>query len=301
MKKAMLASVILLVVSLVSTVCFGVALGAQGLRALFGQSGLVQDWAQSAVEWRDAVLYTADILEENENMRLFSRESEPLPAAAKLEIDAQVGNILLLPSETGAASAVLEQWSDRKAPSAVYTLSVSGNKISLAADDTLDGTVALLKVYLPQEVRSVTAKTALGSISFGKVSLTQADLQTQTGGIVLESGGRVQTASVYSAVGAIAVSDAFTVTDSLTLTNDCGDVELGLPQKQPFTLHYTVETGTVETDAELPAAWQHSVQTAGSRRTGSLENSEAALPHARYQVQIGVGNLELDYDIILDA
>lgn len=301
MKKVMLASVVLLVVSLVSTVCFGVALGAQGLRALFGQSGPVQDWAQSAVEWRDAVLYTADILEENENMRLFSRESEPLPAAAKLEIDAQVGNILLFPSETSAVSVVLEQWSDRKAPSAAYTLSVSGNKISLAADDTLDGTVALLKVYLPQEVRSVTAKTALGSISFGKVSLTQADLQTQTGGIVLESGGRVQTASVYSAVGAIAVSDAFTVTDSLTLTNDCGDVELGLPQKQPFTLHYTVETGTVETDAELPAAWQHSVQTAGSRRTGSLENSEAALPHARYQVQIGVGNLELDYDTILDA
>ena len=58
MKKAIIATAVVLVLSFVSTVCFGVALGSQGLRAFFRDGGVLDEWSGAVSDWNDALLYT---------------------------------------------------------------------------------------------------------------------------------------------------------------------------------------------------------------------------------------------------
>ena len=61
MKKAIIATAAVLVLSFISTVCFGVALGSQGLHAFFRDGGVLDDWKDATADWDDVIVYAADL------------------------------------------------------------------------------------------------------------------------------------------------------------------------------------------------------------------------------------------------
>ncbi len=122
------------------------------------------------------------------------------------------------------------------------------------------------------------------------VSLQKA--QADTGELDVE---RVTTdaAELRVALGDMDISGV-QITQSLTAENACGDISLDLPASAPFTLSYTVETGSADLDEEIPTEWLRNVQRGGVGASGTLQRDTGG---AQYTVHVTLGDFELDRGI----
>ena len=181
MKKAMIITTVLLVVSFITTLCLGAALGSQGLRALFRDGGIVDRWSQNLSDRADVSLYDADWDEEGRQY-MFQSDSATLEGTPDaLTVTANVGNIRVRTSTGEAIKVVLEQYSRRSNPTSKYDFTVEGGDIVLTAADELDGTTATMTVYVPYALASLSVKTALGDVEITDVSSRTLTAQADTG------------------------------------------------------------------------------------------------------------------------
>ena len=257
MKKAMIITTVLLVVSFITTLCLGAALGSQGLRALFRDGGIVDRWSQNISDRADVSLYDADWDEEGRQY-MFQSDSATLEGTPDaLTVTANVGNIRVRTSTGEAIKVVLEQYSRRSNPTSKYDFTVEGGDIVLTAADELDGTTATMTVYVPYALASLSVKTALGDVEITDVSARTLTAQADTGELDVER-VTADNAELRVALGDMDISGV-QITQSLTAENACGDISLDLPASAPFTLSYTVETGSADLDEEIPTEWLRNV------------------------------------------
>ena len=292
MKKAMIITTVLLVVSLITTLCLGAALGSQGLRALFRDGGIVDRWSQNISDRADVSLYDADWDEEGRQY-MFQSDSATLEGTPDaLTVTANVGNIRVRTSTGEAIKVVLEQYSRRSNPTSKYDFTVEGGDIVLTAADELDGTTATMTVYVPYALTSLSVKTALGDVEITDVSARTLTAQADTGELDVER-VTADNAELRVALGDMDISGV-QITQSLTAENACGDISLDLPASAPFTLSYTVETGSADLDEEIPTAWLRNVQRGGVGASGTLQRDTGG---AQYTVHVTLGDFELDRGI----
>lgn len=292
MKKAMIITTVLLVVSFITTLCLGAALGSQGLRALFRDGGIVDRWSQNISDRADVSLYDADWDEEGRQY-MFQSDSATLEGTPDaLTVTANVGNIRVRTSTGEAIKVVLEQYSRRSNPTSKYDFTVEGGDIVLTAADELDGTTATMTVYVPYALTSLSVKTALGDVEITDVSARTLTAQADTGELDVER-VTADNAELRVALGDMDISGV-QITQSLTAENACGDISLDLPASAPFTLSYTVETGSADLDEEIPTAWLRNVQRGGVGASGTLQRDTGG---AQYTVHVTLGDFELDRGI----
>ena len=292
MKKAMIITTVLLVVSFITTLCLGAALGSQGLRALFRDGGIVDRWSQNISDRADVSLYDADWDEEGRQY-MFQSDSATLEGTPDaLTVTANVGNIRVRTSTGEAIKVVLEQYSRRSNPTSKYDFTVEGGDIVLTAADELDGTTATMTVYVPYALASLSVKTALGDVEITDVSARTLTAQADTGELDVER-VTTDTAQLRVALGDMDISGV-QITQSLTAENACGDISLDLPASAPFTLSYTVETGSADLDEEIPTEWLRNVQRGGVGASGTLQRDTGG---AQYTVHVTLGDFELDRGI----
>lgn len=293
MKKAMIITTVLLVVSFITTLCLGAALGSQGLRALFRDGGIVDRWSQNISDRADVSLYDADWDEEGRQY-MFQSDSATLEGTPDaLTVTANVGNIRVRTSTGDAIEVVLEQYSRRSNPTSKYDFTVEGGDIVLTAADELDGTTATMTVYVPYALTSLSVKTALGDVEITDVSARTLTAQADTGELDVER-VTADTAELRVALGDMDIGSGVQITQSLTAENACGDISLDLPASAPFTLSYTVETGSADLDEEIPTAWLRNVQRGGVGASGTLQRDTGG---AQYTVHVTLGDFELDRGI----
>lgn len=292
MKKAMIITTVLLVVSFITTLCLGAALGSQGLRALFRDGGIVDRWSQNISDRADVSLYDADWDEEGRQY-MFQSDSATLEGTPDaLTVTANVGNIRVCTSTGEAIKVVLEQYSRRSNPTSKYDFTVEGGDIVLTAADELDGTTATMTVYVPYALASLSVKTALGDVEITDVSARTLTAQADTGELDVER-VTADNAELRVALGDMDISGV-QITQSLTAENACGDISLDLPASAPFTLSYTVETGSADLDEEIPTEWLRNVQRGGVGASGTLQRGTGG---AQYTVHVTLGDFELDRGI----
>ena len=292
MKKAMIITTVLLVVSFITTLCLGAALGSQGLRALFRDGGIVDRWSQNISDRADVSLYDADWDEEGRQY-MFQSDSATLEGTPDaLTVTANVGNIRVRTSTGEAIKVVLEQYSRRSNPTSKYDFTVEGGDIVLTAADELDGTTATMTVYVPYALASLSVKTALGDVEITAVSARTLTAQADTGELDVER-VTTDTAELRVVLGDMDISGV-QITQSLTAENACGDISLDLPASAPFTLSYTVETGSADLDEEIPTEWLRNVQRGGVGASGTLQRDTGG---AQYTVHVTLGDFELDRGI----
>lgn len=292
MKKAMIITTVLLVVSFITTLCLGAALGSQGLRALFRDGGIVDRWSQNISDRADVSLYDADWDEEGRQY-MFQSDSATLEGTPDaLTVTANVGNIRVRSSTGEAIKVVLEQYSRRSNPTSKYDFTVEGGDIVLTAADELDGTTATMTVYVPYALASLSVKTALGDVEITDVSARTLTAQADTGELDVER-VTTDTAELRVVLGDMDISGV-QITQSLTAENACGDISLDLPASAPFTLSYTVETGSADLDEEIPTEWLRNVQRGGVGASGTLQRDTGG---AQYTVHVTLGDFELDRGI----
>lgn len=290
MKKAMIITTVLLVVSFVTTLCLGAALGSQGLRALFRDGGVVDRWSQNISDRADVSLYDED-WDEEDRQYLFQSDSATLEGAPDaLTITADAGNVRVRTAAGDAIEVVLEQYSRRSNPTSKYDFTVEGGNIVLTAADELDGTAATMTVYVPYALASLSVESALGNVEITGVTAASLSAHVDTGDLEVER-VTTDTAQLRVELGELDVDDSVAVAQSLTAETGSGNVNLELPANAPFALTYTVETGSADIDEDIPTAWLREVQRGGVGASGTLQRDAGG---AQYTVHVTLGNLELD-------
>ncbi|MGN0519786.1 MAG: DUF4097 family beta strand repeat-containing protein [Candidatus Fimenecus sp.] len=294
MKKAMIATAVVLVLSFISTVCFGVALGSQGLRAFFRDGGVLDEWTDTVTDWNDILLYTDETVDTDDRANLFSSESTTLAAGDTLTVTANCGNIRIQRGAGDKVEAVLEQYSNRVNPTPKYTLSIlNDNEIQLSAASGLDGVAAVLTVYVPQSLGSLTVETKLGEVEIRDIAAENLSVTVSTGDLDLEN-CTLKTASLRVNTGDIEIKKTVTVTETLSVDCACGDVDIEIPETAPFTMQYTVQTGNAEIEAEIPSELLRSVTRKNASCQGALQRTDAdGATGAQYDISVDLGNLEI--------
>jgi len=295
MKKAILATAVVMVVAFISTICFGVALGSQGLRAFFRDGGILDGWSQEISDWHDVAMYSEGIVDTDNRTFLFSSESVELPAKDTLKITADCAEIRVLRGTGETVKVVLEQYSARANPVSKYTLSVlNDTEIHLAAADDLVGVVAGLLVYVPQHLQSLTVENKLGETDFEDITADSLSVHLGTGDLDL-CRVTVKTADLRVDLGDVSLDSTVTASERLCLNCACGNVEFEIPVSAPFTLRYKVQTGSVETDDSIPREMIRSVKRAGVACEGELARASAdAVAGGLYEITVDLGNLEIE-------
>lgn len=295
MKKAILATAVVMVVAFISTICFGVALGSQGLRAFFRDGGILDGWSQEFSDWHDVAMYGEGIVDTENRSLLFNSESAQLPAKDTLKITADCAEIRVLRGTGETVEVVLEQYSARTNPTTKYTLSVlSDTEIHLDAADDLDGVVANLLVYVPQHLQNLTVENELGETDFEDITADNLTVHLGTGDLELRR-VTVKTADLRVELGDAHLENTVTASESLRLTCACGNVEFEIPATAPFTLRYKVQTGNVETDDSIPREMIRSVNRAGATCEGELARASAdGAVGGLYEITADLGNLEIE-------
>ncbi|MGN0571179.1 MAG: DUF4097 family beta strand repeat-containing protein [Candidatus Fimenecus sp.] len=301
MKKAILATAVVLFLSFISTVCFGVALGSQGLHAFFRDGGVLDDWTDTISDWNDVILYTDELVDTDDRAKLFCSESTALAAGDTLNITAQCGNIRILRGTGDKVEVALEQYSDRVNPSPKYTLSIlNDNEIQLSAASDLDGVAAVLTVYVPQALAALTVETKLGEVEIRDITVDNLSVTVFTGDLDLKN-CTLKTADLCVKTGDIDLKKTVTVAETLRVNCACGDVDIEIPETAPFTLQYTVQTGEAEIEADIPSELLRAVSRNGTTCQGELRRlaADGALG-AQYDISVDLGNLEISAGTDLD-
>lgn len=295
MKKAILATAVVMVLAFVSTLCFGVALGSQGLRAFFRDGGILDGWSEEISNWHDVAMYGEDVVDTDNCAPLFSSESVELPAKDTLQITADCAKIHILRGTGETVEVVLEQYSARANPTSKYTLSVANDtEIHLSAASELDGAVANLLVYVPQTLQNLSVENKLGETDIEGITADNLSVHLYTGDLDLHR-VTVKTADLRVDLGDVDLDSFVTVGESLRLDCACGNVDFNIPASAPFTLLYKVQTGNIETDESIPREMIRSVKRTGSTCEGELSRTSAnGNAGGQYAITVELGNLEID-------
>ncbi|MGN0562348.1 MAG: DUF4097 family beta strand repeat-containing protein [Candidatus Fimenecus sp.] len=294
MKKAIIATAVVLVLSFISTVCFGVALGSQGLRAFFRDGGVLDEWSGAVSDWNDVILYTDALADTDERENLFSSEGTLLDAVDSLKITANCGEVRVLQGTGEQVEVSLEQYSSRVNPSPKYVLSVpQPGEIQLSAASDLDGVAAVLTVYVPKALTALTVEVRYGSVEIRDISVDRMDITLDAGDLDL-AGCTLTTADLRVNTGDIEIEKTVTVTESLCVDCACGDVDIEIPETAPFTMQYTVQTGNAEIEAEIPSELLRTVTRKNSSCQGELQRAGTdGTAGAQYDISVNLGNLEI--------
>lgn len=294
MKKAIIATAVVLVLSFISTVCFGVALGSQGLRAFFRDGGVLDEWSGAVSDWNDVILYTDALADTDERENLFSSEGTLLDAVDSLKITANCGEVRVLQGTGEQVEVSLEQYSSRVNPSPKYVLSVpQPGEIQLSAASDLDGVAAVLTVYVPKALTALTVEVRYGSVEIRDISAERMAVTLDAGDLDL-AGCTLTTADLRVNTGDIEIEKTVTVTESLCVDCACGDVDIEIPETAPFTMQYTVQTGNAEIEAEIPSELLRTVTRKNSSCQGELQRAGAdGTAGAQYDISVNLGNLEI--------
>lgn len=294
MKKAIIATAAVLVLSFISTVCFGVALGSQGLRAFFRDGGVLDDWKDATAEWDDVIVYAADLADPDDQSRLFASESVEISAVDSLKITAPCGNVRIRRGTGEKIAVTLEQYSARVNPSSKYTVTIpQDGEIQLSAASDVSGVAAVLTVYVPQPLKTLTVDAQLGEVDICDITAEMLTVHLSTGDLDLAA-CTLNHANLRVTTGNIDIKNTVSVTEKLVLDCACGDAELELPATAPFTLRYTVQTGDVELPPDLPREWTRSVQQNGASCKGEIQHAGAdGETGGLFEVTLHLGNLEI--------
>lgn len=303
MKKAIIASAVVMAVAFISTVCFAVACGAQGLSAIFRDDGLIDDWHDALISWRDIELYSdVDDWDDDSRVQMFQSEGAELEQVDTLKIDVDCGSVRILRSTDGnTVKVALEQYSKRADAEPQYTLSVSeSGELRVLGNPNRDGVTAILTVYVPNNLQTLSVSLGVGELKIQGITAATIDVELSTGDLEMEN-CTVKNANLRVQMGNAELKKTVVVSESLNLVCNCGNAELKMPETVPFHLEYSVDTGYAEISHSRPYDVQHTnVQSTAGDKGVIWRAASGEATVTQYTVSVHLGNLEIEFDSDFD-
>ncbi len=299
MKKALWITAAVMVVSLLCTVCFGVALGSQGVREMIREDGVLDNWAAN-VNWHDVIKHGEYLFDEihdeiHDEEFLFDSKTLELPARDTLKITAEVGEVRLVRGSGDTVRAVLDQFSARSNPNSRFTLSQSSEtELRLSAEPSPNGYSARLTVYVPKALTKLTVELETGTVKIEDITADTLTADVATGEIEVER-ITAKNAQLRVDTGNAEIDSSVCVSDTLRVHCACGEVEFEMPVGGAKLVQYTVDTGNVNIDSKVRADWIHSDIRKGASSEGTLTYTrQETAANGTYQIDVSIGNIEFD-------
>lgn len=104
-----------------------------------------------------------------------------------------------------------------------------------------------------------------------------------------------KTATVHTDLGEIEIDGDVRMEDSLTVTNDCGDVEFDIPRTAPYVLEFQVDMGNIQIDEETERLHYGKIQRTETGGDGYFLRNDVG-KDVKYHISVTVklGNLKID-------
>lgn len=298
MKKAIWITAIVMVVSLLCTVCFGVALGSQGIREVMRDDGVLDNWTQTVSNWHDMVKHGEYLFDEMHDERfLFDSKTLELPVTDTLKITAEVGEIRVVRGSGDTVRAVLDQFSARTNPNSRFTLSqISETELRLSAEPSLNGYSARLTVYIPKALTELTVELETGEVKIEDVTADTLTVDISTGEIEVKH-ITAKNAQLRVDTGNAEIESSVRISDTLNVHCACGEVDFEMPVGGAKLVQYTVNTGNVDMDSKVRTDWIHSDIRKGASQEGTLTYMrQDTAENGTYQIEVSIGSIEFDVE-----
>lgn len=295
MKKAIWITAIVMVVSLLCTVCFGVALGSQGVQSLISQ-----DWEQKIAYWSQHINSIGNALDviddiDAENMPKLNEKISELPLSNDFYIRMDCGEVIVKRGSGDKITAKLEQFSWNKEETRSLVLAVTNdNTLTVSYPKGWNGIRARLTVTIPHDITTLDVTVSAGELELEDITATTLSAHVKAGDISLER-VTVKTATIHADVGEIEIDGDTRAEESLIVTNDCGNVEFDIPRTAPFVLDFQVEMGDIKIDSDTERLHNAKIQRAATGGNGYLFRNDIGKDvKCHILITVKLGDLKID-------
>lgn len=255
MKKTIIVTAIIMVVSFIGIICFGVGLGAEGMNEYFknGTTDFSHEIEKLNERFDDDYDWSA--AGKGEYLReTLSADSLDFKES-NLKIHADVAKINLTASNDGNIHISADIYSAKENYNKNrYTLSSSdGFDVNLKVDEsTASDCIAVLNVSVPVDtVNDITIDSDVGDIGVSGLEINSLTIKAAVGNVVLGN-CTVSDTSITVDTGNVEISKTYDYTKSLSASNNVGAISLSLPQgNRGFSASYSTALGALELDENI--------------------------------------------------
>lgn len=301
MKKAIIATAVICVLSLLATIVLGVTVGAN---VISNGWNLGKEWLEDwgSTEWSENIEGWNDAEISADGLRLIRKDERPHSGVINSvgKITAETAEIEIVATKSEEPKITLVQYSKtRQDP--FCELTVNGEEIEIRElRKRVSGETAILRVEvyenqddtMPFGIGNCEVTLETGTVKIENLKLSSVSVQADIGTIQLKN---VQALSMelHAGTGTVSVEDGCEAQQSLNATVDTGDLSLALPRetsKIPFTLSYEVSAGSVKL-SDIPAGYR---QMQAPSVCGTIENIlPDAEENAMYSLRVGTGSIAI--------
>ncbi|MEG1845641.1 MAG: DUF4097 family beta strand repeat-containing protein [Oscillospiraceae bacterium] len=258
MKKAIISTSIVLIISFISTVCFGIALSAQVARGVIDPESQFNKWFDKFENTENAAMKNSrDINEyfwdENDTKLIGTDKIEVTPATPEASlvdvynINAELAKIKVVQTSGDKVIFTLNQYSKAgvKQEAKPYTLLQKEEKIIVSViDEQLSkDTLAVLTIEFPKKAfGNMNINLNCGYVTFNDAKLDNLNIKVGVGDVLLNS-GESKACDLKVESGNISVKDFSAVKNNIKIAN--GNAQLILSSQQSFNFKYKV-VGTID-------------------------------------------------------
>lgn len=320
MKKAIIISAVVLAAAIISTVCFGAAVGYREIDKYWdGNPREFFDNMENAVFYGDFDDWSE--METPNNLRE-TKEMDSLPSMEgkdTLRIHADAAEVEIIRSADGSFSADADIYSlSGKYDTDRYNLtSTSEYDVYLGCNSAKKpNCAAVLRVAVPDSIKNLVIDVDAGEVDVTGLTLGSLDVKLSAGNVeihnltadgikaTVEAGNletencNVKNAEVNINMGNAELSESFIYTKSLKVNVDMGDAEIALPRPpQAFSFNYDASMGNIEIDDDFQDYGIGLNSSSGLSQNGTFGRNPQSLPIEeiiKIDVSVSMGNIKID-------
>lgn len=244
MKKSIIAVCIILFVSIISTICFGVTMGTGALKTYIDNgnldiSNLIENkFALNDRDWDS---------ESQQNLRLtqgmdFSQEE----LQDSFTVIADVAKINIIPSNDDDLHIKMNVYSkSTNYNENKYSLAQhSANSIEISCDENYnDKSIAVVTVEVPEDkIDTLSINVSVGDVRVSDIDIDTLNVNVSVGNLEV-SNSNVEKAGLILETGDINLINNFNYSQELKASVNVGEIELDLPVGSAFSATYKVSIG----------------------------------------------------------
>lgn len=251
MKKTIIVTLIVFVISAIMTVCLAVGLGANAFKEVFDNSG---SFAETLDNFEDRFDSIEDGIEDRFDPELENKENiiETLVLDGfefkkdTVRIGCDAAEILILPSSDEKLSAKTDIYSFKEIQNE-YDVhkDYNGFDIYITKIDGAVKSLAKATVYIPSTVKNIVVESDVADIKINNMTFVNIDISVSAGEVEIEN-TTVDNCNITVNTGEIELNNNFKAEKSLNVEVNTGEISYKLPHSQNAVINYSVDTGSAE-------------------------------------------------------
>lgn len=301
MKKTVIITLIVFVISALLTVCCAVALGATAFKEVFDNSGSFGEMLENFEEKFDGI---EDSIENKFDPDLDDAENivETLVLDGyelkkdTVRIGCDAAGIIILPSNDEKLSASMDIYSFNKKARDEFDIHTdyNGFDVYVTKADAVAKSSAEAIVYIPNTVKNIIVESKVAEVKVKNLTAESIEISVNIGDIEFENVA-AEKCSLSVNTGEIELDDNVDISKTVKAVVNTGEISYELPYSRNAVINYRVDLGSVETDDRLSGYKKFDKDGNASTilsKSGRLESESGTDNAVQAELTVDMGSIE---------